>query len=1200
MNRKALLGILATGLFVCLASAQSVTTLASGGLLEPHSVVIGNDGKYYLTDRALHAVLKFDPITSNIELIAGSPTGEDGSANGNSVSARFLAPSGILSTRGGYVVADSGNHVIRFVSSAGDVTTLAGSATLFGFVNSADPTLARFRFPTGLALDAAGNIFVADSLNHAIRKIDPANVVTTIAIGFNQPNGISAGANDTLWVADTRNNQIKLISSVTGALMATIGSGNVGSANSVIPTLTEFNRPRNLVVLSGAGGVLIADTGNNLIRRVTTNSALMTLSTETVAGLAGVAGRVDGTTNTATFNAPIGLLSDPESGILAVVDSSGSAAEGGALRTIQLTAPLESIQQTTLGYLRRATNNTTGSVFTQFIEVEDGSFANFVHIAVKGDENVITTVTSGASPTDGITDTVPAPTENNTSVIHYLDTFDFTPIIIAQFLPDLTVKARSFSSGRPPSGVSTARFKFIASTPIINGDNALSFTLGNFTTDAQMFYTIDGTTPPETEQEAINNANVVGPFTSGAILTLDFGAADTLDFRARAYAQNMTQSGIATRQFSKTGFSANKITFGFDSGEGSSQFLAAQGQLFLAPITMDLLPDGRTMEGLQFSLGVTNLNPAGPAVTGAIEYRTMLQAIIPNTAPPAFTDISPAFALAGGVAFQDPAFLTNLVISNFNGGINFLTVGYLERAGIGSINLYNSEEQNLISFSQAHNNQFLGSAGKVIVGAFGVRIPAMALVGDKYRIALSRPSAVVNVDEDVFLLAPKDGVLGAGSPANAVKELTVGNPGYIVGDVVPFGWFNAGDFGDTNILANDLMQVFQTATYSYNSPPAGSDFFDAMDSSDGTAQTFNGLDNAAIDGITVGDGNLQVDDVFVTFRRALDPTLKWYRRFWTNGARTSVEFPNQFRGVVNGPIANLAAKPLAPTPQANTPAAPLTSDSPFVQFTAGDATSAPGVGQIQIPIHAKVKGNYPLRVLLMNLYVHPVDGSPSVTAPVRFVPGDLGAPTLSNQDRPNNIAGVWLDASVQGVTGNALVGNLIVTLPEGADSNSAYVIGFDRVSGSPNGYGILNKAVADGLITLSPRTGSSLGDNIPDSWRLRYFGEIGNLLSLASADADGDGVSNWDEFRAGTHPNRSDSMLKLLTNPEAGDASTGVTLRWPTVDGKRYVVECSTSLFDGEWNEVSSTIDGDGDVETFTDQGNGSQPRFYRVKVVEN
>ena len=100
MNRKALLGILATGLFVCLASAQSVTTLASGGLLEPHSVVIGNDGKYYLTDRALHAVLKFDPITSNIELIAGSPTGEDGSANGNSVSARFLAPSGILSTCG--------------------------------------------------------------------------------------------------------------------------------------------------------------------------------------------------------------------------------------------------------------------------------------------------------------------------------------------------------------------------------------------------------------------------------------------------------------------------------------------------------------------------------------------------------------------------------------------------------------------------------------------------------------------------------------------------------------------------------------------------------------------------------------------------------------------------------------------------------------------------------------------------------------------------------------------------------------------------------------------------------------------------------------------------------------------------------------------------------------------------------------------
>lgn len=1197
MNRKALLGLLATGLFVSLASAQSVTTLTSAGLVEPNNVVIGGDGKYYITDRARHSVLKYDPVTSNIELIAGSPVGERGLANGNSVFARFYAPSGIVVTRGGYVVADSGNHTIRFITPAGDVTTLAGGAALFGFVNSATPTLARFRVPTGLAVDSVGNIYVADSLNNAIRRIDPANVVTTIATGFNQPNGVAVGGNNTLWVADTRNNKIKLIGATSGALLQEIGSGNVGSVNSLIPSLTAFNQPRGIAVLSGGSGVLVADTGNNLIRRVTTNTTVMRLATETLAGIAGVAGRVDGNTNTATFNAPIGLLSDPVSGILVVADSSGSVADGGALRTIQLTEPLEPIQKTTLGYLRRSTNSTSGSVFTEFITVQDGSFPNFVHIAVKGDDNVITTVTSGASPTDGITDTVPAPAENDTSVTHYLGTFDFTPALITQFLPDLTVKARSFSSGRPPSGVSVARFKFISSTPIIDGDNALSFTLGNLTTNAQMFYTIDGTDPPATQQEAVN-AGLKGPVTSGSVVSLDFGTADTLDFRARAYAQNMAPSGIATRQFSKTSFSANKITFGFESGEASSRFLAAEGQLFLAPVTLDLLTGNREMDGLQFSLAVTNLT--GPTVANVITYRTMLQALIPGIDPPAFASLPPSFALAGGAAFQNPAFLTNLVVSNFNSGINLLTVGYLERSSIGSARLYDTGKQNLISFSQAHNNQFLGADGRIIVGAFGVRIPAGAVVGDKYRIGLSRPSAVVNADKDVFLLAPTNGVTGAGSPANAIKELTIGNPGYIVGDCLPFGWFNAGDFGDTNILANDLLQVFQTASYGFNQPEPGSDLFDAMDSSNGTAvQTFDGMDNAAIDLITMGDGVLQADDVFITFRRALDPTLKWYRRFWQGGVRVSAEFPNQFRGVVNGPIANLAAKPLAPTPQANTPAAPLSSERPFVQFIAGDATAAPGGGEIHIPIHAKVKGAYPLRVLLMNLYVHPLGDAPAITAPIRFVPDAMGPFALSHQDRPNNFAGGWLDASAQGISGVALVGTLVVTLPENAGAESAYAVGFDRVSGSPNGYGILNQAVVDGLITLADRTGSTLGDGIPDTWRLRHFGEIGNLLSLANADADGDGVSNWDEFRAGTHPNRRDSMLKLLTASEGGATPGGVILRWPTVDGKRYVVECSNALFDGEWNEVSATIDGDGDVETFTDAGGGVQPRFYRVRLVE-
>jgi len=342
---------------------------------------------------------------------------------------------------------------------------------------------------------------------------------------------------------------------------------------------------------------------------------------------------------------------------------------------------------------------------------------------------------------------------------------------------------------------------------------------------------------------------------------------------------------------------------------------------------------------------------------------------------------------------------------------------------------------------------------------------------------------------------------------------------------------------------------------------------------------------------------LNIDDVFVTFRRSLDPNLKWYRRFWSGGARMVQEVPNQFRGDTNSLLANLAAKSLSPARRANTPAPALSGERPFVHFVAGDAMPSPDGNQALIPITAKVRGDYPLRTLMLNLSVVPLDGAPLLTEPVAFNAAGLGEPDINPQSLPWNYAGIWLDASVAGISGEALIGTLVVTLPEGVDQNAAYAVRFAHASGSPNGYGLLPKRIRDGLVTMKDRSYSSLGDSIPDTWRLRHFGTLNNLLSHEDADADGDGIPNWAEHRAGTHPNDSSSALRMRG---AGPSAAGdrVTLRWPTVDGKNYVIECSPSMAGGDWTVVSPTLSGDGDEMTYTDSA-GAEPRFYRIRLVE-
>ena len=161
--------------------------------------------------------------------------GLSGNSNGTGSAARFNRPQGVaVDTTGTVYVADTGNNTIRQITPAGVVTTLAGLAGSFGSLDGTG-SAARFGGPQGIALDGTGTLYVADTGSSTIRKITAGAVVTTIAgcpgcIGtdnwgrFNMPAGIAVNAKGDLYVADTRNNTIRTTAPIPSSLVADFGA----------------------------------------------------------------------------------------------------------------------------------------------------------------------------------------------------------------------------------------------------------------------------------------------------------------------------------------------------------------------------------------------------------------------------------------------------------------------------------------------------------------------------------------------------------------------------------------------------------------------------------------------------------------------------------------------------------------------------------------------------------------------------------------------------------------------------------------------------------------------------------------------------------------------------------------------------------------------------------------------------------------
>jgi len=291
--------------------------LATARFLNPTGIASDAAGNVYVLERSQGFVRKVSP-SGHVTTLAGL-AGSYGGADGRGPIARFYYPDGIASSASGVVyVADNGNHAIRRVLPTGEVTLFAGATGVAGSADG-EAGVARFYYPRGVVVDATGTLYVADTENHTIRKITPEGVVSTLAghaqspgaangtgsaARFQRPQGVAVDAGGSVYVADTGNHTIRKITpagevTTLAGIPMSQGSRDGDAAQAL------FRAPTALAV-DGAGNVLVADTGNMTVRLVSTSGVVSTF-----AGSALLPGNADGAGSDARFTLPSGIALEP-------------------------------------------------------------------------------------------------------------------------------------------------------------------------------------------------------------------------------------------------------------------------------------------------------------------------------------------------------------------------------------------------------------------------------------------------------------------------------------------------------------------------------------------------------------------------------------------------------------------------------------------------------------------------------------------------------------------------------------------------------------------------------------------------------------------------------------------------------------------------------------------------------------------------
>jgi trimeric autotransporter adhesin len=300
----------------------------SAELNGPYGLTSDSAANLYFADPANNRIRKVALGTGIISTFAGDGTGGFSGDNGPATSAELQLPAGVaVDTAGNLYIADKGNNVIRKVNASGTITTIAGNNTEGYSGDNGLATSASLYAPSSVAVDSAGNLYIADAGNNRVREVAATTgIITTIAgtgtpgysgdngaavsATLNKPSAVVEGSTGNLYVLDTGNDVVRLLNT-TGTITTIAGNGTAGYSGDNGPaTSATLHSPYGLNI-DASGNLYIADSGNNVVRIVSTAGIISTIAGNGTAGYSGD----NGSAISATLNSPQGVTIDSQGNI---------------------------------------------------------------------------------------------------------------------------------------------------------------------------------------------------------------------------------------------------------------------------------------------------------------------------------------------------------------------------------------------------------------------------------------------------------------------------------------------------------------------------------------------------------------------------------------------------------------------------------------------------------------------------------------------------------------------------------------------------------------------------------------------------------------------------------------------------------------------------------------------------------------------
>jgi len=769
--------------------------------------------------------------------------------------------------------------------------------------------------------------------------------------------------------------------------------------------------------------------------------------------------------------------------------------------------------------------------------------------------------------------------------------------------PCMTIEAiAKLPPGNGParSPIATMPFQFITANPLITGNNAAQFTISDITADAHLYYTLDGSDPSST-----NGVDLGTVATPTNVWNVGFPIVTNTLFNVRAFRNCYLPSAIVSNSFLLSNFVPNS-SINPNSGyypmgqtitvsnppQNSSVYYTADGSdptTNSLPVTMSgsvgyikWFNSTNDLRGLRVKAfttsGATDTIAGQPATTNTI-------GIPPDFNPAIYAGIGSQIVVPVVVNLQANAMIqscqfrvevsptkgTNQIsgfaVLGLGAGANdFIPLAWPVLGGApGSItvNPYTNGSTAGLEIAALGPNA-MSFQNFAVVALLRIAIPSSANQGDSYALAVNYPSATSDGNS-------------ASVPLTAMAPATVlvTNIAYTVGDSASIsgGWYNAGEFGDTNLDNSDVNLAFNAAL-GMRVPYAFSDVFNAMDAYPVDAPGFVG-----------GDGQIRFLDWNVILQRALRLDTNNWARAWSAGGNL-VDFPATLTA------SNPMPKDLQPK---SPPPWPWYRQALIGAVSTGNAV--PG-RTVNVPVYVKLSDGAALSGVQFRAVVTPQGGAPSLTqapqlSPASGVPG----PTLQQSFEASDAGFGWALGSFNYLSRSSnFLGWVTFTIPATAQSGQTYSVSFANADGAPNLSVEYDFETRSAWVAVGgPAPPASI---CSDEWKIHFFGSLTNPSAGDLADPDGDGVPNWIEYLAGTDPTDPNSRLQLSGSvKQAGKAQSQMAIHWLTAPGKAYEVQWSSTLLGGSWNTLAA-VSGDGTVASCSDTNIAATVRYYRLHLL--